>query len=250
MKRWTIMVILGLLASTAWGEQQPTPLRLVCDIVDGSKVIGVPNLESLPLRTSYAAMDIPLDRIRQITVGNDTKTVLLTTRNGDRLKGTLGEVSITLTTVFGKVTLEPKHLKNVAVLGAGLDLTTVTPTSVTAHDFSANVLKAGYEAPLVNGLPVHRFLLAHAASTVSFKLDGTYRRFSAQAIIYHNNGAVKFLVKADDKVLYTSPEMKGKTHQDILVDIPEDAKVLQLIVDPLGDISCDHAFWVDPILEK
>ena len=41
-------------------ELKVKPLRLAMDLVDGSHIIGVPEIKSITVQTSYAKMDIPL----------------------------------------------------------------------------------------------------------------------------------------------------------------------------------------------
>ena len=55
----------AVLASTTWaGEDKAEPqLRLALDLVDGSHIIGLPSIDSVPVQTSYAKMDIPLKQL-------------------------------------------------------------------------------------------------------------------------------------------------------------------------------------------
>ena len=61
------------------------PLQLELEICDGSLVIGTPSIDSIPLQTSYAKMDIKLARIISMKIGDDHKSVVIALRNGDKL---------------------------------------------------------------------------------------------------------------------------------------------------------------------
>lgn len=61
--------------------------RLGLDLIDGSRVIGVPVLTSVPVQTSYAKMDIPLRQIVSMEFTADYEKVSLALRNGDSLLG-------------------------------------------------------------------------------------------------------------------------------------------------------------------
>ena len=69
------MVVLAVLSlvNTGWTEQAKTEpeLRLSLDLVDGSRVIGVPSIKSVPVQTPYATMDIALKQIKSIKIEDD-----------------------------------------------------------------------------------------------------------------------------------------------------------------------------------
>ena len=65
MRRFTLCITLlttTALVGTAWaGKDKEEPqLRLELDLVDGSRIAGVPGIESVPVETSYAKMDVQL----------------------------------------------------------------------------------------------------------------------------------------------------------------------------------------------
>src|ERR1043166_630080 len=49
-------------------------LQLVVELRDGSRVIGVPSIESLPVRTSFAKVSLPLKQITTVEFGEDRQT--------------------------------------------------------------------------------------------------------------------------------------------------------------------------------
>jgi len=127
MKRFTFcMAVLSatVLVSSAWaGKDKEEPqLRLDLDLIDGSRVVGVPSIESIPVQTSYAKMDIQLKQILTIKIGDDHEKVAIDLRNGDKLKGAISLEPIKLETIFGKVKIGVEHIKGlrVALAGGGL----------------------------------------------------------------------------------------------------------------------------------
>ncbi|MCX6865396.1 MAG: LamG domain-containing protein [Verrucomicrobia bacterium] len=106
------------LAGTVWAGQDRTErqIRLELDLADGSHVVGTPEIESLPVQTSYAKMDIPLHQILAIKMGEDHETATFDLRNGDKLKGVLTLAPVKLETVFGKVAIGVEHIRTFRVV--------------------------------------------------------------------------------------------------------------------------------------
>ncbi|MFY9120532.1 MAG: hypothetical protein WAO57_09450, partial [Syntrophomonadaceae bacterium] len=75
-------------------------VRLDLDLIDGSRVIGVPVLTSVPVQTSYAKMDIPLRQIVSMEFTADYEKVSLVLRNGDSLLGVVHLEAVSLDTLF------------------------------------------------------------------------------------------------------------------------------------------------------
>lgn len=85
------------------------PVRAVIELEDGSRLVGTTAIGAFPLRTSYASLSIPLERITSLQVAENQESVILTLDNGDRITGFAGLGALSLDTSFGKVTL-PLHL--------------------------------------------------------------------------------------------------------------------------------------------
>ena len=124
MKRFALYIAVftaTALAGTVWAGQDRTErqIRLELDLADGSHVVGTPEIESLPVQTSYAKMDIPLHQILAIKMGDDHETAAFDLRNGDKLKGVLTLSPVKLETVFGKVSIGIEHIKEINVILSG-----------------------------------------------------------------------------------------------------------------------------------
>lgn len=102
-----------VLAGAAWaGENKEEPaLRLEVNLTDGSRVIGTPAIDSVPVETPYTKMNIPLKQIVTITMAEDHETVAIDLRNGDKLKGVLSLDPMKLQTVFGTVKIGVEHIR-------------------------------------------------------------------------------------------------------------------------------------------
>jgi len=106
-----------LIAGMAWaGDATNQPLRLELDLLSGSRVIGIPRIESLPVQTSFAKMDIDLKKIVTVTFDEDHKTASFSLRNGDKLKGVISVEPIKLETLFGKVSIGIEHIRKLDVV--------------------------------------------------------------------------------------------------------------------------------------
>jgi len=111
--------VMAVVGATLAGEDMPGPhLRLDLDLVDGSRIIGVSAIESVPVQTPYAKMDVPLTEILTMRIDADHETASLDLRNGDKLKGVVSLKPIELETVFGKVAIGIEHIRRIGVLGS------------------------------------------------------------------------------------------------------------------------------------
>jgi hypothetical protein len=114
------------LGGSAWGgpdntKEAPQQLRLKLDLVDGSHIIGTPNVDSVPVETPYAKMKLPFSQIVGMKIGEDHETVSFDLLNGDTIKGVINLGPIPLETAFGKVTVRIEHIRKLRLLPGGLD---------------------------------------------------------------------------------------------------------------------------------
>ncbi len=96
-----------------------TVLQLACALADGSRIIGIPEITSITIQTSYAKMDIALKDVRSIAVENDREMAIFEMKNGDRLKGALILKTLDIKTVFGKVAIGTEQINKISVLASG-----------------------------------------------------------------------------------------------------------------------------------
>jgi parvulin-like peptidyl-prolyl isomerase len=106
MASFTCVAVLGQ-------DETNAPLHFVAELIDGSKIGGTPLTSSVPVRTSYASMDISLASIAEMAIGDEHKTALLTLTNGDILSVTLDIDVIPLKTLLGNLSIRLQHIRRV-----------------------------------------------------------------------------------------------------------------------------------------
>lgn len=118
--RFVALVLLVITGTALAGlDNEVTRLRVQLDLVDGAHIIGVPGIESIPFRTSYAKMDIPLRQVRVLKMDADHETAAVELVKGDRLKGVMNLETLKLETLFGKVTIGVEHIRELRISPAG-----------------------------------------------------------------------------------------------------------------------------------
>ena len=115
-----VFCLVGLVAASP--AETNHPLRLALDLSDGSHIIGIPSTASVPVKTSYARMDILLETLRFIKVEADHQTASLELRNGDKLSGVVDFGALDLETIFGKLSIGVEHLHSVEVALGGEEI--------------------------------------------------------------------------------------------------------------------------------
>jgi len=139
VKTETLTVTLAalLLGGWAWAGNEdtnppPQTLRAELDLTDGSHIIGIPKIESVPVQTSYARMDIPLRQILSMKMDDDHETASLVLSNGDKLKGVVALKPLDLTTVFGPVKVNIEHLRTI-IVSSGEGMPAILARSLVLH---------------------------------------------------------------------------------------------------------------------
>ena len=94
-------------------------LTVILELVDGSRVIGTPGVDTVAVQTSYAKMSVPLKQILTIKMGEDHETAAISLQNGDMLKGVIGLGPMQIDTVFGKVSVGIEHVREFRIVPGG-----------------------------------------------------------------------------------------------------------------------------------
>jgi len=118
-----LTLVVVFLSGLAWAGNDDTnqplrEMRLEVDLADGSHVIGIPTIESVPLQTAYASMNVPLKHIMTVKIETDHETATLDLLNGDKLKGVIALKPLELTTVFGPVRIGIEHVREIDVVSS------------------------------------------------------------------------------------------------------------------------------------
>jgi hypothetical protein len=109
MKTLIAMVLVLLILAAPTGADPP-PLRLAVDLVDGSRVIGVPENDSIRVRTDFAELSIPLVKIDSVTWKPDRENVTIRFHNEDVLTGGVVPEPLSLEALFGRATIGMEHV--------------------------------------------------------------------------------------------------------------------------------------------
>jgi hypothetical protein len=122
-KRFFIALLLTAalpLGAGAAEDGAATPgLQLEVSLMDGSRVIGVPGVEALDLRTDFATIRLPLALVREWNRSADGTNGTFSLRNGDRLTGALDASEIPLATLFGKFAVPLAQVRKFGANQAG-----------------------------------------------------------------------------------------------------------------------------------
>jgi hypothetical protein len=110
------LVLAGAAAICCAADETNKPVRMGIDLVDGSHVVGTPNITAIYFQTPYAKMNLPLGTVRTMTHGTNSATFTLALANGDRLEGNLSLEKLQLDTLFGPLAVDLKFIKTVRIL--------------------------------------------------------------------------------------------------------------------------------------
>lgn len=94
-------------------------LRVVLDLSDGSRLVGTPGVESVPVSTPYANMSVPLRKIRVITMQADHESASFELENGDKITGVITLGPVNLGTMFGQVSIPIENIRTLRVSPSG-----------------------------------------------------------------------------------------------------------------------------------
>lgn len=95
--------------STTGGKNDKQP-AFAFTLTDGSRLIGTLSIEELPVKTSYADVKIPIEKVAGVSFDKKDKAGQVSLSNGDKLKGEINLDSITASTLVGDINLPIKHL--------------------------------------------------------------------------------------------------------------------------------------------
>jgi parvulin-like peptidyl-prolyl isomerase len=108
------LVIASFTSSAVFGQDETNaPLFFVAELTDGSKVVGIPLTSSVPVRTSYASMDISLSSITEMSLGSEHEKTILTLTNGDILSVKVNIDALPLKTLLGNLSIPLQHIQRV-----------------------------------------------------------------------------------------------------------------------------------------
>jgi hypothetical protein len=112
---------LGLGNAPGADPAPPASLRLEITLSDGSRLIGVTSLATIPLVSdAMGTMDVSLRYIDAISFSEDHKSANVTFRNGDKIRGiAAGVTQLTLNTLVGAISVPMAVVREIRVHPAG-----------------------------------------------------------------------------------------------------------------------------------
>ena len=115
-----VLLLTAATVGTAWAgpEKEKAKIVLTLDLLDGSRVIGMSGIRTVPVQTPYARINIPLQQIRSIRMDENHQTASIELQNGDRIKGSMNLDPIELETAFGKVSIATDLIRTADVAWA------------------------------------------------------------------------------------------------------------------------------------
>jgi hypothetical protein len=114
-----LVVSITATACTCLGLAEDTPARtnetgFVLSLSDGTKLVCTPQLAALPLKTSYAAMEVPFEKIATATFDKEKKLITVKLTNGDQIQGESSLDSIKIHTLIGDFVVPTAVVKELA----------------------------------------------------------------------------------------------------------------------------------------
>jgi hypothetical protein len=120
-----LVVLAATFTNPVRSGERPTPkstLRLKVDLIDGSRVVGVPAVDHWKLRTESASLELKLALVRMVEFEKNQPLARVNLVNGDRLSGQLSPTSLVLKTDFGEVAIPLAKVLRITASGGGVAL--------------------------------------------------------------------------------------------------------------------------------
>lgn len=109
---------LGCGAACKAQEAKPEPPRsFVFHLVDGSRLVCTPQITAIPVTTSFAKLDVPLEKIARVSFGETNEPATFHFNNSDQLRGKVELEKVEIVTSFGKFAVQVAHITEITVSG-------------------------------------------------------------------------------------------------------------------------------------
>ncbi|MGB7327465.1 MAG: hypothetical protein WBD31_21495, partial [Rubripirellula sp.] len=127
MKYFLTAVTVAFLFATTLSATEPTATepaateptwKLKVGLIDGSEIIGVPDVESVKLKLGFDDLTVPYTRVKQIEWKEDRDLVRMELINRDVFTGDMVADSINLRTLFGQVKIDKNHVDSIHVISS------------------------------------------------------------------------------------------------------------------------------------
>jgi len=119
---WSVVLAITALATAACYAQEEKPAgqagrQYIVSLVDGTSLVCKPLVKTLPVKTSYADLDLPLEKMATAVFDREKKEVTIKLVNGDVIKGTVSLEKMKVQTLIGEVTISMADVQEITDKG-------------------------------------------------------------------------------------------------------------------------------------
>ena len=124
-----------------------------------------------------------------------------------------------------------------------LKLTDLAPLT-TFVSYGEVTVNGGTRTPTINDKKCSDFIFSHAKSKLTYIIPKGAKSFTTIATSPHSKSMV-FSVVVDGETFFKSEELINYKDKSVKIDLelPENAQIIELLVDPLGSNHSDHSCW-------
>jgi len=88
--------------------------QFVVSLTDGTRLVSTPLIAGVQIKTSYATLTIPFEKILKATFDAEKKTVAIQLVNGDQLQGESTMETLKVSTAIGTFAIPMVHIQEIA----------------------------------------------------------------------------------------------------------------------------------------
>jgi len=115
---WFTVLMIAVQATRACHAEEgksdlPAEHQFIVSLVDGTSLVCKPVIKSLPVKTSYADLEIPFEKVANAVFDREKKEVTIKLTNGDVLKGSVSLEKMKIQTLLGEVTISMADVQEI-----------------------------------------------------------------------------------------------------------------------------------------
>lgn len=108
------LLLAGLLCLNVFAENETKENHFLINLDDGSEMICTPLIKEIPIKTSYADLKIPLQKLRSVTLDHEKEIATFVFFNGDKIQGTCSLETFKAKTLIGELSFPMKHIEKIS----------------------------------------------------------------------------------------------------------------------------------------
>jgi len=113
-----IVVGIGTLVASLAAVAADAPaaeIRVAVELSDGSKMIGIPGVATISVKSEIGKLDVPLAKVKSMSFREDHEGITVILINGDQFSGTHSLGRLELKTIVGSVTIDAALIRRIVV---------------------------------------------------------------------------------------------------------------------------------------